>query len=169
MKYLILTALAASLLFTASAQILLPGGDALLLPEPPTSPGTASGSVAWADDPVKSLSWVKTQSPTTDFAYVVRAATGLVVTPLDDYVQAFNSGRMWQESGDFPEEVWLRVYLSDEQLAPGDPVGDYLLRSVRFGFDRPGVASTEFDVPEPSHLALLAGVGLLGFAAYRRF
>jgi hypothetical protein len=158
MKTLIL---ALSLTLTAAAQILNPGDSATLFTDPPSS---SIGSLGWTRDPIKDVAWIQV-SGATDFAYVVRDTTGLVVEPIDDYVVPFSGGSIWQEGADLPEQVWLRVYLSDERLLPGDPMGAYLLRSVRFGFDRPGAGP--FEVPEPGHFALLAAVGLLGFAAYR--
>jgi hypothetical protein len=167
MKHLLITALAASLTLAASAQILLPGDSANLFPEPPASPAAEIGSLGWLFDPDKSVSWISTRGA-AEFAYVVRDATGLVVERVDDFTTPFGAGTMFQETANLPEEVWLRVYLSDDTLSVGDPVGAYVVRSVRFGFDRPGIGSQDFDVPEPAHLVLLSAVGLLGFAAYRR-
>jgi hypothetical protein len=159
MKTLILTVLALAL--SASAQVLNPGGSATLFTDPPSS---SIGSLGWTRDPIKDVAWIQV-SGATDFAYVVRDTTGLVVEPIDDYVVPFSGGSIWQEGADLPEQVWLRVYLSDERLLPGDPMGAYAVRSVRFGFDRPGAAP--FEVPEPRHFALLAAVGLAGLACYR--
>jgi hypothetical protein len=164
MKHLLITALAASLMLAASAQVLLPGDSANLFPEPPASPAAEIGSLGWVLDPDKTVSWISTRGA-AEFAYVVRDTTGLVVEPMDDF---FASSAWWQETANLPEQVWLRVYLTDDLLVPGEPVESYAVRSVRFGFNRPGVGPTEFDVPEPAHLVLLSAVGLLGFAAYRR-
>jgi hypothetical protein len=154
-----------ALALTAQAQIILRPGDSANLPtDPPNFQPMGIGSLGWTRDPLKDTSWIQV-SGATDFAYVVRDTTGLVVEPMDDFVQPFSGGLMWQEGADLPEQVWLRVYLSDERLLPGAPMGAYAMRSVRFGFDRPGAGP--FEVPEPGHLALLAAVGLAGLACYR--
>lgn len=166
MKTTLLTlACACALTLTASAQILHLGEGATLLTDPPDASPMGLGSIGWTWDPIKDVVWIQTEGA-ADFAYIVRDATGLVVTPMDDYIEPFGNGRIWQEGSVLPEQVWLRVYLSDDLLAAGDPMGDYLLRSVRFGFDRPGAGP--FEVPEPGAWALIAGLGLVGFSLWRR-
>jgi hypothetical protein len=163
MKTLLTITATLALGYALSAQILRPGDSATLFSDPSsTVPGF--GSVAWVRDPVKDSVWVQV-SGATRFAYVVRDTTGLVVEPIDDYVVPFGGGFMWQNGSDLPEQVWLRVVLSDAALAPGQPIGAWSVRSMPFGFDRPGAGP--FEVPEPVNLVLLVGVALAGFAAYR--
>jgi hypothetical protein len=160
--------LACALTLTASAQVLLPGDSATLFPEPPASITSELGSLGWLVDPDKNVAWLSLRGP-AEHGYVVRDRTGLVVELIDDFVLPYGQGgHAFQETANLPEEVWLRVYLSDELLLPGDPIGAFAVRSVRFGFDRPGAGLTEFDVPEPAAWALISGLGLIGFALGRR-
>lgn len=166
MKTLLIIALAVLALPMAQGQIILnPGEGANLFTDPPDVSNPGLGSLGWTADPIKDVAWIQVSGP-TDFAYIVRDTTGLVVTPMDDFAVPSGGGMNWQEGSNLPEQVWLRVYLSDQALAAGDPVGTYALRSVRFGFDRPGAGP--FEIPETGIGALIAGLGLLGFAAVRR-
>jgi hypothetical protein len=165
MRTSLIILLAASLALSASAQILQPGDSATLFTDPPDSSIAGWGSLGWTADPIKDVAWFQ-PSPPTAFAYVVRNSTGLVVEPMDDFVVPFGGGMMWQEGSNLPEQVWLRVYLTDAVLAVGDPIGAYAVRSVRFGFDRPGAGP--FEVPEPGTWGLIAALGLVGFGLVRR-
>jgi hypothetical protein len=167
MKLFLIFTAAIALSFNALAQVILrPGDSANLFTDPPGASKAGLGSLGWTADPFKDVAWIQVSGPTA-FAYVVRDTTGLIVTPMDDFIVAFSGGTMWQEGSNLPEQVWLRVYLTEDALGAGDQVGAYALRSQRFGFDRPGAGP--FEVPEARHMALLAAVGLLGFAAFRRF
>jgi len=167
MKTLLVVTATVALACQALAQVILrPGDSANLFTDPPDVSNPGLGSLGWTADPLKDVAWIQV-SGATAFAYIVRDTTGLVVAPMDDFVVPYGGGLMWQEGSNLPEQVWLRVYLSDEALAAGDPIGAYASRSLGFGFDRPGAGP--FEVPEPKHLALLVGVALAGFTAYRRF
>jgi hypothetical protein len=167
MKTPIVLAAILAVVWASCAQVILrPGESGTIFTAPVTSSTPGFGSLGWTRDPIKDVSWTQPTSPTA-FAYIIRDTTGIVVTPLDDFVVPFGAGTMWQEGSDLPELVWLRVVLSNDPLAPGDTVRSYALRSGRFGFDRPGAGP--FEVPEPKHIAVLVAVGLLGFAAYRKF
>jgi len=166
MKTLLVLTATVAMTCQALAQVILrPGEGANLFTDPPDVSNPGIGSLGWTADPIKDVAWIQVSGP-TEFAYVVRDTTGLVVTAMDDFVVPYGGGLMWQEGSNLPEQVWLRVYLSDEALAAGDPMGAYALRSQRFGFDRPGAGP--FEVPEPAGMALLAGLALVGFSAWRR-
>jgi hypothetical protein len=167
MKTLLVLTATVALACQAFAQVILrPGDSANLFTDPLDVSNPGLGSLGWTADPLKDVAWIQA-SGATAFAYIVRDSTGLVVTAMDDFVVPYGGGLAWQEESNLPEQVWLRVYLSDDVFGSGDPIGAYALRSQRFGFDRPG--AEPFEVPEPKHLALLVGVALAGFAAYRRF
>ena len=134
-----------ALSFTAFAQVILrPGEGGSVFTDPITSSNPGFGSLGWLSDPLKDVAWIQPTAPTA-FAYIVRDTTGLVVTPMDDFVTPSGGGMNWQEGSNLPEQVWLRVYLTDDVLGAGDQVGAYALRSQRFGFDQAGVYTGEAD------------------------
>jgi len=163
----IISLLAASLMLSASAQILNPGDSFVLLAEFQADRVNQLGSVAWTQPPVsQGLQWIQLYGTGTD-ACLVMDDTGVVVKAMDDYVVPAGSIMTWSEYGSCPEDVWLRIVLCDQPQSAGDPATGIVVRSLRFGFAAD--QSSPLYIPEAAHMALFAAVGLLGLAAYRRF
>jgi len=163
-KAIIALGLAAGLA-TSQAQVFLNVGDAQ-----PLGPvlGIGSGGVVWTAPATVAVGIVGI--PAVSYGFIVDASTGLIVAALTP-----GSGPPTLAFGDF--SVGVPAPLVNDNVTPyyliiGDDTGGVVpfVGGPVTDLEYTAVKTESFVlVPEPGTYALLAGLGLVGFAGYRRF
>lgn len=162
-KVLVMVGLLAGIMAVQAAGFIsLTPGSAGVLP-PVTAPTTGVGVVAWA--PGGSIAGVAVltdlDASAGGFAYVVHELSGEIVTSIAP-TTALSYSQLFSVPGTLQTGPLAVYYLIADtaDLRPGDPAprSPYLKTENFF-----------MGAPEPGAYALLAGLGLVGFAAYRRF
>lgn len=141
----VITALAASL--SVSAAVILTPGDLSYLN--PVS-GSGLGYVYWNG----TTTFAASLSAFGDYGYVVEDATDTVVLPMVDIGGTTHN----IVTTSLSENTWYYLATSDVVQSVGSSFGNAELQTESFIL-----------VPEPGTYALLAGLGLVGFAGIRRF